>query len=141
MLKVGHAFGKKFKPWQAARTANTIGKVAKVGGVLFAVGLEAYGVLADERAAVKAENARAKRRRTITQEILGQADAIIADALRIVSSDLDEIFKPEFQRIDVMASEVHGARTTRSDLRERLDSIRERAEATLTELAGTQPAS
>ena len=45
VLKVGHAFGKKFKPWEAVKTANTIGKVAKVGGVAIAVGLEATASL------------------------------------------------------------------------------------------------
>lgn len=141
VLKVGHAFGKKFKPWEAARAANNIGKVAKVGGAAIAVGLEAYGVFADERAAVKAENARAERRRSITQEILGQADAIVADTLRNVSADLDAIFKPEFQRIDAMANKIQGSRSTRSDLRDRLNSIRSRAEATLADLARDQPAS
>jgi small GTP-binding protein len=141
VLKVGHAFGKKFKPWEAARAANNIGKVAKVGGAVIAVGLEAYGVFADERAAVKAENARAERRRNITQEVLGQADAIIADALRNVGADLDAIFRPEFQRIDAMASEIHDSRSMRSDLRDRLNSIRSRAEATLADLARDQPAS
>ena len=137
VLKVGHAFGKKFKPWEAVKTANTIGKVAKVGGVAIAVGLEAYGVFADERAAVKAEQARAERRRSITQEILAQADAIVADALQTVGEDLDDIFKPEFQRIDAMASEIHGARSTRSDLRDRLSSVQERAGSALSALASS----
>lgn len=141
VLKVGHAFGKKFKPWEAARAANNIGKVAKVGGAVIAVGLEAYGVFVDERAAVKAENARAERRRSITQEILGQTEAIITEALRNVGSDLDAVFKPEFQRIDAMANEIHGSRSTRSDLRDRLNSIRSRAEVTLADLAREQPAS
>lgn len=100
VLKVGHAFGKKFKPWEAVKTANTIGKVAKVGGVAIAVGLEAYGVLADELAAVKAE-------------------------------------QPEFERIDAMASEIHAARTTRSDLRDRLSSVQERAGSALSALASS----
>lgn len=135
VLKVGHAFGKKFKPWEAVKTANTIGKVAKVGGVVIAVGLEAYGVLADERAAVKAEQARAERRRSITQEILAQADVIVTGALNTVREDLDDIFKPEFERIDAMASEINAARTTRSDLRDRLSSVQERAGSTLSALA------
>ena len=135
VLKVGHAFGKKFKPWEAVKTANTIGKVAKVGGVVIAVGLEAYGVLADERAAVKAEQARAERRRSITQEILAQADVIVTDALNTVREDLDDIFKPEFERIDAMASEINAARTTRSDLRDRLSSVQERAGSALSALA------
>ena len=135
VLKVGHAFGKKFKPWEAVKTANTIGKVAKVGGVAIAVGLEAYGVFADERAAVKAEHARAERRRSITQEILAQADAIVADALQTVGDDLDDIFKPEFQRIDAMAGEIHGAQSTRTDLRDRLGSVQQRAGSALAALA------
>lgn len=138
VLKVGHAFGKKFQPWEAARAANNIGKVAKVGGAVIAVGLETYGVFADERAAVKAENARADRRRSITYEIVGQADVIVADALSNVSIDLDEIFKPEFERIDAMTNEIQSARTTRSDFRDQLEAVRRKAESTLAELAGTQ---
>ncbi|MBJ7353956.1 MAG: 50S ribosome-binding GTPase [Thermoleophilaceae bacterium] len=138
VLKVGHAFGKKFKPWEAVKAADKIGKFAKVGGVAIAVGLEAYGVFADERAAVKAEQARTERRRGITQEILAQADGIVADALRTIGDDLDEIFKPEFKRIDAMALEIQGARSTRSDLRERLSSVQQRAGAALAVLARSQ---
>jgi energy-coupling factor transporter ATP-binding protein EcfA2 len=137
VLKVGHAFGKKFKPWEAVKAADKIGKFAKVGGVAIAVGLEAYGVFADERAAVKAEQARAERRRSIAQEILAQADGIVVDALRTVGDDLDDIFKPEFQRIDAMANEIHGARSTRSVLRERLESVQERAGAALAVLGNS----
>lgn len=137
VLKVGHAFGKKFKPWEAVKTANTIGKVAKVGGVAIAVGLEAYGVFADERAALKAEMARTERRRSITQEILAQVDAIVADALHTVRVDLDDIFKPEFQRIDAMVAEIHGAQSTRNDLRDRLASVQSRAGSTLAALASS----
>lgn len=135
VLKVGHAFGKKFKPWEAVKKANTIGKVAKVGGVAFAVGLEAYGVFAEERAAVKAELARAERRRSITQEILAQADAIVTDALQSVGGDLDSVFKPEFHRIDAMAAEIHGAQSTRTELRDRLTSVQSRAASALLALA------
>lgn len=137
VLKVGHAFGKKFKPWEAVRTANTIGKFAKVGGVVLSVGLEAYAVYADERAAVKEEHARAERRRSITHEVLAQADGISADALRAVRTDLNTVFKPEFQRIDALIEEIHGARSTRSDLRERLGNVRQGASIALTGLAAT----
>jgi small GTP-binding protein len=141
VLKIGHAFGKKFKPWEAARAANNIGRVARVGGAVVALGQEAYGVFADERAAVKAEQARAERRRSITQEVLGQADGIVTYALRNVWADLDDIFKPEFQRIDALAGEIKSARATRSDLRDRLESIRQRAQAALQGMtSGQNPA-
>lgn len=135
VLKVGHAFRKKFKPWEAVKTANTIGKVAKVGGVAIAVGLEAYGVFAEERAAVQAEQARAARRRDISHEVLAQADAIVADALKTVGDDLDAVFKPEFQRIDAMANAIRGSQSARTELRDRLESIQIRAGSALAALA------
>lgn len=136
VLTVGKAFGKKFKPWQAVRTANTIGKVAKVGGVVISIGLEAYGVFADERAAVKAEQARSQRRRSITQEVLAEADGIVLDALRAIGATLEGTFKPEFERIDAMADQIQGARATRSDLNSRLRSIRQQADSALATLSG-----
>lgn len=45
VLKVGHFFGHKFKPWEAVKTASKIGKFGKilgVGGVLLGVGLQIW---------------------------------------------------------------------------------------------------
>lgn len=135
VLKVGKAFGKKFKPWEAVRTANKIGKIAKVGGVAISIGLEAYGVVAEERTAVKVERVRADRRRNITQEVLAQADGIVVDALRAVGSDLEDTFRPSFQRIDAMAQKIHGARAGRSGLLDRLASVRQGSETALAALS------
>jgi hypothetical protein len=135
VLKVGHAFGKKFKPWEAVKTANNIGRVAKVGGAVIAIGVEAYTIVADERAAVQAERARAERRRNLSQEVLAQADGIVASALSAVRKDLDDVFQPEFQRIDVVARSIHGARTARSELRERLSSVQQGASEALAALS------
>ncbi|MEO3932080.1 GTPase [Micrococcaceae bacterium Sec7.4] len=135
VLTVGKAFGKKFKPWEAVRTANKIGRVAKVGGVAISIGLEAYGVVAEERSAVKEERARTERRRSITHEVLAQADGIVVDALRAVGSNLKDTFTPEYQRIDAMVDEINGARATRSGLLDRLVTVRQRAETALAALS------
>ena len=142
VLKVGHFFGKKFRPWEAVkvadkvgRAANMAGKVAKVGGVVIPIAIEAYAVFADERAAVAAERVRAQRRRSITQEVLGQADGIAADALGQIRSTLHDTFRQEFQRIDDLADEIHGAHEARSELLNRLGSVRRRAEIALATLA------
>jgi hypothetical protein len=135
VLKVGHAFGKTFKPWEAVKTANNIGRAAKVGGAVIAIGVEAYAVVAEERAAVQAERARAERRRNLSQEVLAQADGIVASALSAVRKDLDDVFKPEFQRIDVVARSIHGARAVRSELRERLSSVQKGASEALAALS------
>lgn len=45
VLKVGHFFGHKFKPWEAVKTASKIGKFGKilgVGGALLGVGLQIW---------------------------------------------------------------------------------------------------
>jgi GTPase SAR1 family protein len=45
VLKVGHFFGHKFKPWEAVKTASNIGKFGKilgVGGALLGVGLQIW---------------------------------------------------------------------------------------------------
>lgn len=45
VLKVGHFFGHKFKPWEAVKTASKIGKFGKilgVGGALLGVGLQLW---------------------------------------------------------------------------------------------------
>lgn len=80
------------------------------------------------------ERARAERRRNIAQEILAQADSIVADAFRSIGDDLDSIFKPEFERIDGLANEIRGTRSSRTDLRDRLDTVRHQATHALTTL-------
>src|SRR5690606_30565213 len=39
---VGHVFGHKFKPWQALKIADKLGKAAKVGGFLVQAGAAGY---------------------------------------------------------------------------------------------------
>lgn len=136
VLKVGHAFGRKFKPWEAVKAADKIGRYAKFGGVTISIGLEAYGVYADERAAVKAEEARIARRRSTTQETVAQSDTIVTSVMRTIEADLDELFRPEFQRIDALANDIHGTRSSRTDRRGRLQAIQDRARTALGELAG-----
>ncbi len=106
-----------------------------IAGAVIAVGMEAYAVVAEERAAVQAERARAERRRNLSQEVLAQADGIVASALSAVRKDLDDVFKPEFQRIDVVARSIHGARGARSELRERLSFVQQGASEALAALS------
>ncbi|UWX97750.1 hypothetical protein N2K95_03435 [Arthrobacter zhaoxinii] len=135
VLKVGKAFGKKFKPWEAVRFANNVGRVARVGNVAITIGQGVYGVVADERSAVRAERERTQRRREITDQILAQADGIVIRALQTVNDGLEELFRPELHRISRLAEEIQGTRATRSGHRERLLAVRERAESTLTRLS------
>ena len=135
MLKVGKTLGKKFKPWEAVRFANNIGRAARVGNVVITVGQELYGVVADERSAVRAERELIQRRSDITDQIQTHADGVVTDALRTVNDSLEDLFGPELQRINRLAQEIQGTRTTRSGYREQLLAVRERAHTTLTTLS------
>lgn len=135
VLKVGKAFNKKFKPWEAVRFANNVGRVAKAGNVAITVGQGVYRVVADERSAVQAERERILRRREITDQILAQADSILVSALQTVNGGLEELFRPELQRISRLVEDIQGTRATRSGHRERLLSVRQRAESTLAVLS------
>ena len=61
----------------------------------------------------------------------------MVDALRAVSSDLEDSFKPAFQRIDAIADEIHGARSTRSGLLDRLIAVRQRVAIALAALSAS----
>ena len=135
VLKVGKAFDKKFKPWEAVRFANNVGRVAKAGNVAITIGQGVYRVVADERSAVQAERERILRRREITDQILAQADSILVSALQTVNGGLEELFRPELQRISRLVEDIQGTRATRSGHRERLLSVRQRAESTLAALS------
>ena len=50
--------------------------------------------------------------------------------------DLDDVFKPEFRRIDAVAELIHGSRSTRGVMRERLASIQGRAHEALAAFGG-----
>ena len=49
VLDIGHYFGKDFKPWEAAKYATNIAKVAKFGVPVFASGLDIYMQVRDDR--------------------------------------------------------------------------------------------
>lgn len=77
---VGHLFGKKFKPWEALKIADKIGKAAKIGGFVIQLGLAGHEVWQNEREARKAQIESERQHAVLTTEIMGHADKIAADA-------------------------------------------------------------
>ena len=69
VLKVGHFFGKTFKPWQAVKTASKIGRFAKVlGPALSVIGgaLDIATVVHDDRMAKKISQTRQEAFNTLS---------------------------------------------------------------------------
>lgn len=92
---IGHTFGHKFKPWQAIKIADKIGKAAKFGGAMIQVGAAGYEVLKNERDANTAQIAREEQYSALVTEIMGHADKIAAEARQ----QLSQIVDPELDAI------------------------------------------
>jgi hypothetical protein len=92
---VGHTFGHKFKPWQALKIADKIGKTAKVGGFVIQIGLAGYEVLKNEREARQAQIESDRQHSALVTEIMGHADKIATSARQklwaIVDPPMDEL--------------------------------------------------
>jgi signal recognition particle receptor subunit beta len=134
VLDVGHAFGKKFKPWEAVKVANRLGQVAKVGGAVLVVAGETAGVLLEERARVAFEKARIRRRAGLVDEVSRQAEQIATDSLTQVRDLVDPSFRSAYARIDEVHREIIAARAGRSELAQELTSIQEDCDRALAQL-------
>lgn len=114
---VGHFFGANFEPWQAVKIANVIGKAAKAAGFAITVGMSAYEVLGNERAAHRDQIEAERRHTAFVTEIMGYADQIAADARRqlaeIVDPPMDE-FLAHIDGIRDRIVESHEQRDARS---------------------------
>ena len=116
-------FDHKFKPWEALKIADKIGKAAKVGGFVIQIGAAGYDVWQSEREAHKAQIESERQHAAFVTEIMGHADKIAADARTklwgIVDPPMDEFL--EDSRLP--EEEILRADQTRGDATEKLRAI------------------
>lgn len=134
VYKTGKCLGIKFKPYQAVRWANTIGKAAKIGGVVLPVALEAYAVVKEERQEEAATKEKVRRRNTLVGRVLAQCDDITRTTLGQVRGELDAEFGEGLRAIDEMNQSVRNAQTLRTDLNRDISAIQVEAQAMLDQL-------
>ena len=135
VLKTGHLFGKQFKPWQAVRVADRIGKATKFAGAFLTVAAEFGAVVAEERAEMRAQEERARRRRDLINEVVRQADDIAHTSTKEVASQLDAEFATAYANIDSVHDAIVSARTQRTVLSTELREIETEADVALDRLA------
>ena len=135
VLKVGHALGKRFKPWQAVRTANRMGKAIKTASVLITIGSDVADVVLQERAEIRLEKERARRRAALVTEVTTQAGEISRRARAQVDACLDLVFSEAYAQIDAVHDEIIATRATRSALATELHEITRTAARALTDLS------
>ena len=121
VLKVGHAFGKKFKPWEAVKAADKIGKIreGRRGGHRCWTG----GVRRLRRRACCREG-RASPRGAAAQHHPGDPWLRPTASWQMRFHRRRRPGRSLQARVPAhrpMANEIHGARTTRSEICQRLD--------------------
>jgi hypothetical protein len=133
--EVGHLFGKKFKPWEALKIADGIGKAAKIGGFALQIGLSGYEVWRVEREARQAQLESERRHAAFITEIMGHADRIAADARRQLWEIIDPPMNDFLTAAQTTQEEILGADVARTGATRELQAIASEADRLLTESA------
>ncbi|MDC5696827.1 50S ribosome-binding GTPase [Intrasporangium calvum] len=134
VYNVGKHVGIKFKPYQAVRWANNIGRIAKVGSVVLPVALEAYAVVRDEREEQKATREKVRRRNSLIANVLSQSDDIARRTLVNVREELNAEFGAAIREIDEVNRTVLDNRAMRGELDRDIRAIQVEAHAMLDRL-------
>ena len=105
VLKVGHFFGHKFKPWEAVKTASKIGKFGKilgVGGALLGVGLQIW----DDHQENEAEQQLIAYRSDIRNTFGEAANVIDMRFDEETQTWLEDNLQPKINEIDSQIKEI-----------------------------------
>ena len=134
VYNVGKHVGIKFKPYQAVRWANNIGKIARVGSVALPVALEAYAVVRDEREEQKATREKVRRRNALIANVLSQSDDIARRTLVKIREELSAEFGAAIREIDEVNRTVLDNRVMRGEVDRDIRAIQLEAHAMLDRL-------
>lgn len=108
VLKVGHYFGHKFKPWEAVKMAGKIGKCGKilgVGGALLGVGLQLWQDQQDEKLERQMIACRSDIRNTFGEA----ANVIEMQFDENTNAWIESTLSPEIQSIDAQINEIESS--------------------------------
>ena len=131
--KIGHSFGHKFKPWEAVKTANTIGKFLKIGGFVIQIGAAGYEVWRTEREEREALRESERLHSAFVTELMGYADRISSDARTKLGEIIDPPMTDFLTDIEAAQDEILQADDTRSQALAELRAISAEADALLSD--------
>lgn len=137
---VGHTFGYKFKPWQAVKIADKIGKAAKVGGFVISAGTAGYEVWKNEREARAAQIQSERQHSALVTEIMGHADKIASDARRELAAIIDPPLNKLLDEIRASQDQILNTESTRTSAAGELQEIATEADRLLSLSADVAPA-
>lgn len=137
---VGHSFGYKFKPWQALKIADKIGKAAKVGGFVISAGTAGYEVWKNEREARAAQIQSERQHSALVTEIMGHADKIAYEARRELATIIDPPLDDLLDEIRAAQDEILSADQARTSAADELRAIADEADRLLSESSADEVA-
>jgi len=125
--------GIRLKPWQAVKTADKVGRIAKGAGKIgVAINvLDGGKEVFDEIAQLRAERERQKRRRTVVNGIIAEASRSGTTLHDDVLTQIRAQFEPSLRQIDELTAEVLGAQANRTGHSIELERIGNEARALL----------
>lgn len=135
VYNVGKRVGVKFRPYQAVRWADKIGKAAKVSGAALPVAIELYTVVREDRQEAAALKAKLRRRSALVGQVLKQCDDIIGLMRGQVRRELDSQFGEAVREIDEACASIRDDQALRSELQRAVSGIQTEAEAMLDRLS------
>lgn len=126
VYSVGKALGKNFKPWEAVKTAKTIGRgfqVVNKAMPFVALGVDLFVAIKADRDEGKYVNEIQSRRNSILREA-GTSAAEVAQEFRArLNRGIDEMYSPVIDRIEKQQTELDQAAATRDRIRSELAAI------------------
>ena len=134
VYKAGKHLSIKFKPYQAVRWADNIGRVAEFGGAVLPAANEVYAVIKEERQEERAAKEKVRRRNARVGHVLAWCDQITRTTLIPVRGELDAEFDAALRAIDEVNQSVRDARTSRTDLDRGISAIQIEAQSMLDQL-------
>lgn len=121
--QVGHLFNVKFKPWQAVRVANNIGRAVKVASVAITVASVVHDVVSEERAKVALQKKRDARRRALVREVAIQAEGIVRAQREAVNEVLAPFFNQTRGEIEHVRNEILSTGRERTEIQREIDDV------------------
>lgn len=128
VLKLGHKFGHKFRPWEAVKVADRLGKAMTMANKalpLVAFAAEAIGTSVQEDRRAKET---VRRRNRLVRDIVVACDQIVDDSLIDLRQVISTSLEPSLQSLRAARADIRARQSARSAAQSERQTIE--AEAT-----------
>lgn len=124
VLKVGHLFGHKFKPWEALKITKGLAVGANVLSIL-GVGVSVFMQIKSDYDEKKAEEDLRQNRLNIRSQFNSAANSLENHSMKFIEENIDENLNPSIVQLDSSIQEIRNTREHRSELCQKLEVLQQ----------------